>query len=349
MNLENILQEWEDFARSIYPARHMNQRDLRDHARNMLLAIADDLDQPQTKEAQKQKSRGRQKTNLTAAAGHGFHRHSGGFSISETISEFRALRASVIAQWERQSGFVTPEPVDDLIRFNEAIDQAVNDSALSYAVEKERHTRLFDTILAASPDAIFVLDTERRILYANPAMERLAGLREQEMVGLDACDSTLPFGYDMKQQIAWIVDHRQARHGEASQYGPKGDTQFEWCLIPVESNDHEEENTVGILHDITERKLAEEEIWHIANYDLLTELPNRRLFFDRLEQGVEHCSRIGVPLAVMFIDLDGFKEINDRLGHEAGDQVLRGVADRLDRCIRKADTAARLGGDEFAV
>ncbi len=284
-NIEPILQEWEGFARSIHTARHMDQSALRDHACNMLLTIADELDQPQSGEDQEQKPKRRRSTKVTAAAGHGFHHHSSGFSITQTISEFRALRASVIAQWKDRAIFVTREFADDLIRFNEAIDQAVNDLVSRYAVEKERHTRLFDSILGASPDAIFVLDAECRILYANQTMERLLGLRQKEMVGGHACSSKLPFTTELKHQIARVADHRQGHHGELTQSGPRGDRQFEWCLIPVEAKDHELENTVGILHDITERKLAEEEIWHSANHDLLTELPNRRLFYDRLEQG----------------------------------------------------------------
>jgi diguanylate cyclase (GGDEF)-like protein len=109
------------------------------------------------------------------------------------------------------------------------------------------------------------------------------------------------------------------------------------------------EATVCIFRDVTEQALAEEKIRHNAHHDLLTGLPNRRLFLDRLEQEVKHAKRSSLSLALLFIDLDGFKEVNDSLGHEAGDRLLCGVAERLNACVREEDTIARLGGDEFTV
>ncbi|MGK2944388.1 MAG: diguanylate cyclase domain-containing protein, partial [Desulfuromonadales bacterium] len=104
-----------------------------------------------------------------------------------------------------------------------------------------------------------------------------------------------------------------------------------------------------ISRDITERELAEEKIWYNAHHDFLTGLPNRRLFLDRLEQEVKHAQRSNLPLSLLFMDLDGFKEVNDSLGHEAGDRLLSDVAERLTDCVRADDTVARMGGDEFTV
>lgn len=113
--------------------------------------------------------------------------------------------------------------------------------------------------------------------------------------------------------------------------------------------DENTEATVCISRDITEQARAEEKIWHNAQHDLLTGLPNRRLFLDRLEQEAKHAKRSSLPLSVLFMDLDGFKEVNDSLGHEAGDRLLSEVADRLTHCVRQDDTVARMGGDEFTV
>jgi diguanylate cyclase (GGDEF)-like protein len=117
----------------------------------------------------------------------------------------------------------------------------------------------------------------------------------------------------------------------------------------VRNKDGIVEAVAGTARNITERKFAEDKNWEKANYDQLTKLPNRRLFHDRLTQAVNHAARIGAPIALLFIDLDHFKEVNDKFGHDAGDVLLQRAADRMRSCVREADTVARLGGDEFIV
>ena len=106
---------------------------------------------------------------------------------------------------------------------------------------------------------------------------------------------------------------------------------------------------VGTFNDITLRKAAEDEIRNLAFYDPLTQLPNRRLLMDRLEQALASGNRHKRKGALLFIDLDNFKTLNDTLGHDHGDLLLQQVAERLSRCTREGDTVARLGGDEFVV
>ncbi|MBL8991923.1 MAG: sensor domain-containing diguanylate cyclase, partial [Spirochaetia bacterium] len=125
--------------------------------------------------------------------------------------------------------------------------------------------------------------------------------------------------------------------------------------FPVEYSSHPQVvggNTVGavvVFMDITERKAAEEKIKHMAQYDTLTELPNRALFSDRLRQALAAAARNQTKVALMYIDLDKFKPINDQHGHDVGDLVLKEAALRMTRMARKSDTVARIGGDEFVI
>ena len=113
--------------------------------------------------------------------------------------------------------------------------------------------------------------------------------------------------------------------------------------------DGSDRRVMVLIRDITERKAAQERMEYLARHDALTLLPNRRLFNDRLEQETHRAARDGAPLTLMLIDLDHFKEVNDTLGHDAGDQLLIEAAARIRACVRETDTVARLGGDEFTV
>ena len=121
----------------------------------------------------------------------------------------------------------------------------------------------------------------------------------------------------------------------------------EVCSAPVFYQERWSVQT--ILRDIRERKELQDQVWRQANFDTLTQIPNRMLFNDRLQQAIERGDREGYAVALMFIDLDHFKKINDTLGHESGDVLLRRVAERLEESLRKSDTLARIGGDEFTV
>ena len=350
--LEPILKDWEAFAETIFPARHMGTAGLRDHARDMLLEIADDLDTHQSKAEQVAKSKGDEPEDGDASSAevHGGDRHTSGFSVSETISEFRALRASVVSHWIKAYPRITGQQLEDLTRFHEAIDQAVAESLEQYAIVKEMETRLFGAILVASPDPIYVLDLEGRFVYANKATAELFALETEAIIGKSMFDLGFSFASEFRRNLEKVIADQCTYRGRfihafASDEGER----FEYWLAPVLDEGRNTEAVVCISRDITEQALAEEEIWHNAHHDLLTGLPNRRLFLDRLEQEIKHAQRSNLPLAILFMDLNGFKRVNDTLGHEAGDRLLADVAERLADCVREEDTVARLGGDEFAV
>lgn len=350
--IEPILENWEDFAKTIFHAGHLNRAGLRDHAREMLLVIADDLDlnQSVTEQAAKSKGRGPGHRGQSWAEVHGGDRQSSGFSIMETISEFRALRASVVSLWSEVHQSVSAQQLEDLTRFHEGIDQAVAESLEHYATVKEMETRLFGAILVASPDPIYVLDLEGRFIYANKATADLFALEPEAIIGKSNYDFGFSFASDFQRHQEKVVADQTTYRGHFVHTFAAGQgDRFDYLLAPVLDDHQRTEATVCIFRDVTERTLAEEKVWHTAHHDPLTGLPNRRLFLDRLEQEVKHANRSSLPLALLFMDLDGFKEVNDSLGHEAGDLVLCAVAERLADCVREDDTVARLGGDEFTV
>ncbi|HDZ48206.1 MAG TPA: diguanylate cyclase [Halomonas sp.] len=350
--IESILRDWEEFSKTLYHAKNMSKKELRDHAREMLLEIADDLDSQQDESQQAAKSKGcaPKGGEDTWAEVHGEDRQTSGFTVIETVSEFRALRASVVSHWSKAHPTLAGQRLEDLTRFHEAIDQAVAESLEQYATAKEMETRLFGAILLASPDPIYVLDLEGRFIYANKATADLFAMEPEAIIGKSTFDLGFSFASDFQRNLDKVIADQSTFRGKfvhtfASGLGER----FEYLLAPVLDEQQDTEATVCISRDITEQALADEKIWHNAHHDLLTGLPNRRLFLDRLEQEIKHAKRRSQPLALLFMDLDGFKDINDTLGHEAGDRMLVDVAERLINCVRANDTVARLGGDEFTV
>lgn len=351
-NIEPILLDWEEFAKTIHSAEFLNKTRLRDHAREMLLTIADELDTPQSETEQIAKSKGQEPDDnrVSWAEVHGEDRQNSGFSVNETVSEFRALRTSVMTHWAKADRTNCDHNVEEVTHFHEAIDQAVAESLEYYATVKEMETRLFGAILVASPDPIYVLDLAGNFIYANKATADLFALAPDEIMGKSTADLDFPFASEFQDNLQKVVVEQSTFRGRfAHTFNSGKGERFEYLLAPVLDENQNTEATVCIVRDITEQAIAEEIILHNAHHDELTGLPNRRLFVDRLEQAVNHAKRNNSPLALLFLDLDGFKEVNDSLGHEAGDQVLKHVAERLTDCVRNNDTVARLGGDEFTV
>lgn len=355
-NLEVILQEWEEFAATlVLPEQSVDKVLLRDHLKQMLETIAADLDQFQTAHEQHQKSKGHSDTDPaeeTAASVHGLERLAIGFSLNDAMAEYRALRASVTRLWQ-QSLVNKPLPATamaDLIRFNEAIDQSINESVTSYSFEKEQQTRMFDAILSSSPDLSFTLDLNGKFTYVNKAFIDLLERPITQIIGESYLAIQMPGAEEFRHHLQQVIKTNKQCRGEMPYPLSSGQIEFyDYILVPTLDKNGVAEAVVGIARNITERKAAEDENWHKANYDLLTGLPNRRLFLDRLMQDIKHAERGNGQLALLFIDLDRFKEANDNFGHDAGDLLLRRVADRIRAYVRETDTVARLGGDEFVV
>jgi diguanylate cyclase (GGDEF)-like protein/PAS domain S-box-containing protein len=202
-----------------------------------------------------------------------------------------------------------------------------------------------------SSEASMVFDKDNLIIAVNPAFSSITGYTEKDVVGkpislLNSPKHDRHYYDSLLQQL----DKTGSWQGEIWGKRKNGELYAQWLSInTIYDNQGQVAKRVALFNDITEQKKSQELIWHQANFDSLTELPNRRMFFDRLQQETQHADRDRAKLAVMLIDLDNFKEVNDSYGHQYGDILLIEASQRISRCIRKSDTVARLGGDEFTV
>lgn len=205
--------------------------------------------------------------------------------------------------------------------------------------------RKLSTAVEQSPASIVITDRQGNIDYVNPAFCRVTGYALHEALGQNP---RILMGNEQRQMWDTLLDGREWR-GELHNRRKDGSPFWEMASIsPVRDGNGEISHLVGVKENITERKQLQEQLDQMARCDRLTGLPNRALFFDRLGCLKALSRREGRRFAVLFLDLDGFKTVNDSYGHEAGDAVLRVTAERLTACIRESDTAARMGGDEFA-
>ncbi len=215
---------------------------------------------------------------------------------------------------------------------------------------QEEH-RLATLVYQNSSEAMTVTDEHNRIIAINPAFTRTTGYSEADVLGQDP--KILSSNRHGPEFFGAIWDDLNATgqwQGEICNRHKDGHEFIEWVSInTIYNEDGTVHRRVALFSDITERKNAEAKAWSQANYDHLTQLPNRRLFHDRLEQEIRKSQRDGTFTALLFLDLDRFKEVNDSLGHDIGDLLLIECASRIKHCVRDYDTLARLGGDEFTV
>ena len=217
--------------------------------------------------------------------------------------------------------------------------------------ENEERLRLAASVFSSSYEAILITDVDNRIVDVNPAFCRITGYSREESLGRDP--GMLASGRQGREfyRAMWqAIEEHDHWQGELWNRRKDG-SEFAEVLSISRVRDARGRviHHLAMFSDISRLKKHEEELNRIAYFDPLTGAPNRRLLDDRLRQAIAHSRRTGKPLAVCVIDLDGFKPVNDQLGHEAGDQVLIGIVDRLGAILRASDTVARLGGDEFVL
>ncbi|MGB0671848.1 MAG: putative bifunctional diguanylate cyclase/phosphodiesterase, partial [Rhodospirillales bacterium] len=207
------------------------------------------------------------------------------------------------------------------------------------------------SVFENTQESIVIFDANGSVERVNRAYCRSSGYTDREVSGLDLSHLTSArYERDFFDGIERELAKAGVWQGEILIRRKSGELIPSWAsLSVVRRSDGGIQNFVGILTDLTERKEKEEAIWRHANFDQVTSLPNRRLFQDRLNQAINQTGRRGGRMALFFLDLDRFKQVNDTLGHQAGDILLNRVAKRLLRAVRTTDTVARLGGDEFTV
>lgn len=286
-----------------------------------------------------------------------FHLFGAEFAESTSGKELEVVRHQHAIEFEDEVT-VAGTPFDLLsIRF-----PLLGEDGLIYAVctqsaditrrkHAERQLQLAARVFDRAGEGIVVTDDKAQILTINDAFTRITGYRIEDVMGRKP--SMLQSGrhgpdyYEAMWQSLETHGHWQ---GEIWNRRKNGEIYLEWLTInAVKDPDGKMLNYVGIFSDISAAKESQQRIEFLATHDPLTSLPNRMLFIDRLQVALNKTRRHSHKLAVMFVDLDNFKLVNDTLGHDSGDKLVARVSERMRECVRASDTVARLGGDEFAV
>jgi len=229
------------------------------------------------------------------------------------------------------------------------VDSTIQD--ISKQQRAEERLQMNSIVFEHTLEAVVISDENHKILTVNKAFNDITGYEKKEVIGKDFdllwCDEE-----DMNLQCQVILGELKQKgswQGEVYKRHKNGHT-FPAHLSVIEGDKSKDvKHYISIFYDITYRKQSEEKLFQLAHFDTLTGLCNRHAFMHRLKESIETASRYKTKMAVLFLDLDGFKAINDQYGHDAGDEVLVATAARLQKIIRKADTVARMGGDEFTV
>lgn len=267
------------------------------------------------------------------------------YRIIHSSGEVRAIRNRITPIFDQSNNLIQIVGVFVDITEHQRMEQNLRESQ-----------EWFSTTLKCIGDGVIATDITGKITFMNPIAETLTAFKEKNVLGMEI-EKVLHLVHEETRQLVPNPVHKVIK--EKRIVGLDNQTVLinkDGAEIPIDDsaapilNDQGEmAGIVMVFRDVIERKSYEEKIKHHAYYDFLTGLPNRKLFTDRLTMALVNAKRNNTTLAVMFIDLDQFKTVNDTLGHEIGDLLLTEVANRLKMCVREGDTVARLGGDEFII
>jgi len=256
-------------------------------------------------------------------------------------SDVLVLRSGKILERVTLPQYARGRPIGRVYSYRDITQKLADEARLQLAAK----------VFESSTDAIFITDKDQRIITTNPSFERLSGYSESEMQRKTPRDFfAAESNADLIDQLLIKLERDGCWEGELWNRRKNGHAYL--CMITLVKvlDDHNKTlHYIGFFKDRTETHVAKQKIEELAFSDALTGLPNRLLLSERIKQSITISSRDHTNFAVLFLDLDHFKQINDSLGHQFGDRVLLEVTERLKKCIRQVDTAARLGGDEFVL
>lgn len=215
----------------------------------------------------------------------------------------------------------------------------------------EEQIRLYEKVFSNANEAILISDMDNNIIAVNPAFTEITGYASEEVIGKNPRMFSSGMTDEITYKEMWASINTDGKwQGEVLDRRRNGEIYAEWLSISaLRDNSGKLTHYIALMSDISERKKAEERMLYQAQHDALTGLPNRMLFQDRLQQAITYAERQHSNVALLFLDLDRFKNVNDALGHHYGDLLLQEVARRIRLCVRNSDTVSRQGGDEYVI
>jgi diguanylate cyclase (GGDEF)-like protein/PAS domain S-box-containing protein len=274
-----------------------------------------------------------------------------GVEIFTRIGEVHKAMHLAAKRLLQTSDSISVEDYDKLVVLSEQLRRMANELRNDLNQNRNLVSRLMSKVFQNASEGVVITAPDSTIISVNRAFSAVTGYSEEEAIGntpkmLQSGKQGEDFYARMWQELEQY-DHWQ---GEIWNRKKSGEDYLEWLSIAAVRDEHGNlSHYVAIFSDITAEKDSEERLEYLAHYDQLTKLPNRILFNDRLKQALAQARRNRGQVAIMFLDLDGFKAVNDSLGHNAGDALLLQVAQRLTASLRATDTVARFGGDEFTI
>ena len=272
--------------------------------------------------------------------------------MQETLRAGRIIHDDTDVFWRKDgSNFPVEYHSRPLFDNGQVMGAVISFSDITERKKAEAQLLKISSAVEHIPAAAIITDAEGNIEYVNPSFVTLTGYQAEEVIGENPriwqSGKTDPATY---KNMWKTLKSGQVWHGELLNRNKAGETFWEMARIsPIKNNEGVVTHFAAVKEDITQRKKNEKQMWRQAHYDSLTDLPNRKLFIKNLERAIESTDQESSLMAVLYIDLDGFKAINDDYGHAAGDELLVKTAQRLTGCVRSTDSVARLGGDEFTI